>query len=200
MNEVFVAPPEGEEETRALRRGPILRGVYILAGLVFLALALIGAALPILPTTPFLLLAAFFFLRSSETLHRWLRGTSLYRNTLEGVARGHGMTRSAKTRVLTGVSALIGVSEFFMIRAWILKGSTGALIGALVLVIVWIAHIIGFAWWVPTKSPEDARGRSALHRGRARTDPNSVATPDGALHPPASSRIVEPLPLSRRME
>ena len=49
-----------------------MRFIWAFAGLVSLALALIGIVLPLLPTAPFLLLAAFCFARSSERLHFWL--------------------------------------------------------------------------------------------------------------------------------
>ncbi|WP_117161231.1 YbaN family protein [Paraliobacillus sp. X-1268] len=46
--------------------------VYIIVGSITLALGTIGIFLPILPTTPLLLLTAFFYLRSSDKLYRWL--------------------------------------------------------------------------------------------------------------------------------
>lgn len=46
--------------------------LLIIAGSLSLALAMIGLILPVLPTTPFLILAAFCFLRSSKQMHNWL--------------------------------------------------------------------------------------------------------------------------------
>ena len=54
------------------------RAIYLFAGYLSLALGLIGVVLPLLPTTPFVLLAAFFFSRSSEKLHKKLLNNKIF--------------------------------------------------------------------------------------------------------------------------
>jgi uncharacterized membrane protein YbaN (DUF454 family) len=50
----------------------LFRAAWLVSGLVATALGLVGIVLPLLPTTPFLLLAAFCFARSSPALHDWI--------------------------------------------------------------------------------------------------------------------------------
>ncbi len=54
------------------------RVLFLTLGIITTILALIGVFLPLLPTTPFLLLSAYFFSNSSETLHRWLLNHGIF--------------------------------------------------------------------------------------------------------------------------
>lgn len=61
----------------------IKRILWMVLGFLGLSLGAAGVILPMLPTIPFLMLAAFCFGKSSRRLHRWFIGTKLYRNNLE---------------------------------------------------------------------------------------------------------------------
>ena len=68
--------------------------LYIILGCVGIGMGAIGAALPILPTFPFLMLAAFCFAKSSKELDMWFKSTKLYQNNLADYVNGKGMTLS----------------------------------------------------------------------------------------------------------
>ena len=137
----------------------IVRASFIILGILCVALGSIGVVLPVLPTTPFLLAAAFCFAKSSERLNRWLKGTRLYRSHLETFHRGEGMTLPAKLRIIAGVTAVMAVAEGFMLRAFLVKGSRGALFGCLTMAVVWAAHLIVFFFVIKTCPPERAADR-----------------------------------------
>ena len=70
--------------------------LYMILGCIGLGVGTLGAVLPVLPTIPFLMLAAFCFARSSEKLDRWFKGTKLYKDNLEDYVAGRGMTWKTK--------------------------------------------------------------------------------------------------------
>lgn len=117
--------------------------VYCFLGCVCFALGGIGAVLLILPTVPFLLLAAFCFARSSERLHAWFRKIKLYKENLEDYVAGNGMRKQVKIRIMCTVTVLMSIG-------FILMSSKGVYIGCIVLACVWILHILYFCFKVKT--------------------------------------------------
>ena len=90
--------------------------LYIIFGCISFGLGAVGAVLPVLPTFPFLIFAAFCFARSSKKLDKWFKGTKLYKNNLETYAKGQGMTRKTKVRIMITVTFLMSFGFFIMFR------------------------------------------------------------------------------------
>jgi uncharacterized protein len=78
----------------------IKKFLYVLAGLISVGLGALGAILPILPTTPFLLLALFCFARGSERWNKWFIGTKLYKRYLDNYVQNRAMTLKQKVMIL----------------------------------------------------------------------------------------------------
>ena len=120
--------------------GGIMRKIlYIMIGCISLGLGIIGVILPILPTVPFVLLAAFCFARSSERLNGWFKNTKLYReNNIK-----NGMTKRVKIRIMCSVTLLMSIG-------FIMMGLKDIVVGNIVLLIVWIFHMVYFTLGVKT--------------------------------------------------
>ncbi|MGV3654444.1 MAG: YbaN family protein [Noviherbaspirillum sp.] len=74
--------------------------LFTIAGCVALALAIAGLFLPLLPTTPFLLLASACYLRGSRRLHRWLHGNRIFGIYLSNYEQHRAIPRRAKAWAL----------------------------------------------------------------------------------------------------
>jgi len=81
-------------------QNPVLRNLTFALGIISLLLGIAGAFLPLLPTTPFVLLAAWSFVRSSERAHRWLYEQKAIAEVLENWERDRSIPRRAKVAAL----------------------------------------------------------------------------------------------------
>ena len=81
--------------------------IYLMIGIISLALGIIGIFLPVLPTTPFLLLTSFCFAKGSEKFHRWFIGTSLYKKYLDDFVKSRTMSLKTKISILIPASTML---------------------------------------------------------------------------------------------
>lgn len=114
------------------------RGAYLAAGFVSLGLALLGVVLPVLPTTPFLLLAAACFARSSPRFHRWLLDHPSFGPLVREWQEHRSIPYRTKLFAIGLMMSSIAVSLIFFVRpAWL-----QAVLGALgVMLAVWLYRI-----------------------------------------------------------
>lgn len=85
----------------------MIKGLYIFLAFLFLGLGTIGVVLPVLPTTPFLLLASYFFAKGSDRFNKWFISTKIYKNHLEEFIETRSMTLKRKLCILFPVSAML---------------------------------------------------------------------------------------------
>ncbi len=87
--------------------------IYIAAGFVCVTLGVIGIPMPLLPTTPFLLLAAFFFARGSQRWHGWLMSHRALSPYIIAFRDRRGLTRSQKWRIASLISLTLLITGAF---------------------------------------------------------------------------------------
>lgn len=97
------------------------RAVYLLLGGLLVGLAALGTMLPVLPTTPFLLLASFFLIRSSPALNAWLLRSPLFGPFLQDWHRHRGVRLHVKVTAVTAIVLAVGASAIFgNLSTWLL--------------------------------------------------------------------------------
>ena len=122
------------------------RIIFLVVGCISLGLGCIGIILPILPTVPFFLVTVFCFANSSQKLHDWFIGTSMYKKHLESFVKKKGMTVKTKATIITSVTLLMGLGFCMMFRVPV---------GQIILAVVWVCHMVYFLFGVKTIKKED---------------------------------------------
>ena len=98
----------------------MLKILFAIAGTLALLLAILGIFLPLLPTTPFLLLASACYLRGSERMHRWLLGNRIFGPYLDNLQAGRGIPLRGKIIALTLMWISLAISAWYMPVPWAL--------------------------------------------------------------------------------
>lgn len=119
--------------------------VCVVLAFISLGVGCVGIVFPILPTTPFLLLALFLFAKGSKRFHRWFLSTGIYKKYLADFVATRSMTKKAKARVLALVTALLAVGFWF---------SPG--IAKIVIAAVLVFHWVYFLFGIRTVEREDS--------------------------------------------
>ena len=103
-----------------------MKVIYLSLGFVSLGLGILGIPLPILPTTPFLLLAIACFARSSKRFEKWLYNTKLYQTYVADFRETKSIAKERKKWILLQIYILMGISIFLAQIIWV-KLALGAL-------------------------------------------------------------------------
>lgn len=97
----------------------MIKIVFNTVGTLALALAVLGLFLPLLPTTPFLLLASVCYLRGSERMHSWLMANKMFGPYLANIQSGRGIPMRSKITALCFLWASLAFSAWFIDIAWV---------------------------------------------------------------------------------
>lgn len=104
----------------------VVRALFLALGTFFVALGIAGAVLPVLPTTPFLLLAAACYARGSVRFYNWLLNHRMFGPTIVEWRRHRSIPWRTKLVAIAMMAVTLGISiVFFVPGAW-LKGALAA--------------------------------------------------------------------------
>lgn len=113
----------------------ILKPLLFSLGALSLILGLVGLFLPLLPTTPFVLLAAWCFLRSSEKAHQWLHGHGVLGPILRDWEKHRSISRRTKVVAILMILFSIGMIWYRVEILWIKVAVTLFLIGSSIFIL-----------------------------------------------------------------
>ena len=113
----------------------MIRSFWATLGTISLFLGALGIPLPLLPTVPFLLLAAFCFAKSSPRVHQWLMAHPVLGPPIHDWQRSGAIRRSAKWMATVSIATVFGLSLVLGVKLWVL--GIQAVVLTAVMVFIW---------------------------------------------------------------
>jgi len=110
-------------------------------GVIALGLGILGIPLPLLPTTPFFLLAVFCFSKGSDRFHKWFISTKMYKDYIESYRPNQPLALKKKLEIVLSVTLVLAVS-FYFVKEWYLKAMLAS---------IFVGHLIYFFGIIKTK-------------------------------------------------
>ncbi|MEY8646617.1 DUF454 family protein [Klebsiella pasteurii] len=114
------------------------RIILIIIGWLSVALGTLGVFLPLLPTTPFILLAAWCFARSSPRFHHWLLYRSWFGGYLRHWQQYRAMPPGAKPRAVVMILLTFAISLWLVNLTWVR-----------IFLLIVLACLLIFMWHIP---------------------------------------------------
>ena len=121
-----------------------MKVLFLVIGFISLTFGIIGIMLPVLPTTPFLLLSAICFAKGSNKVNKWFKSTKLYDDYVRSYLERKGMSKKKK------ISLLLLLTLLFMIGLYFMK----SLHLRLFIIAILLAHYYYFIFKVKTLKEE----------------------------------------------
>lgn len=98
-----------------------LRNIFLISvGWISIVVGVIGIVLPLLPTTPFILLAAACFAKSSPRFHHWLVTHKFFGPIIENFKSGQGIPKNTKLKIIVFIWLALGISMFALQNIWVI--------------------------------------------------------------------------------
>lgn len=111
-NEVVENPSQDQNNFRK----KLVKGLYFTAGTICLVLGIIGIVLPILPTTPFLLLAAACYAKSSKRVYNWLLNNRILGSFIRNYLEGKGIPIKVKLFIISMLWIVMLITIFLIVQ------------------------------------------------------------------------------------
>jgi uncharacterized membrane protein YbaN (DUF454 family) len=96
-----------------------MKTLYIILGTIFIIIGSVGIIIPVLPTTPFLLLAGFFYIRGSERLYHWLLNNRVLGKYIKDYVEGRPIPKRAGNVSVATLWLFLFASILIIKKVWI---------------------------------------------------------------------------------